>query len=337
MAIISNLIPNPSFEFASLSGWVSGFGALARQSAFPLDGRVGQFYAQVTGDGSQTQVILDSSVSTRFPVTPGRWIGARIWYAHDSAASGVMLRFVWYDASGAGAGSVSTSYMPGRINAGAFHRFAAAVPAGVASVRLQIFAWSGDNAVRLPAGTRLWVDQTMLVEGDSRDEVERATDSYRDGDSPGWAWLGEPHNSVSIGPDFYAPEAELSRAGTRIEWIDLVPGFEEAVDSGTVVQVTADPARAPYVTVRPGRDSRGTLIMHFTRETGKGRPGDRAEAVHRSLATGAPHTLQLLDGHAGLGAPLQLVPVGAIRRDRQPRSDGAWTVEFDFHRTVVPA
>lgn len=61
---------------------------------------------------------------------------------------------------------------------------------------------SGYNSIRLYHGGLvgsgdLWWDDVMLVEVPS--EAEPYTGPYRDGDSPGWGWLGAPHASISVG------------------------------------------------------------------------------------------------------------------------------------------
>ncbi|MBO1770454.1 hypothetical protein [Agrococcus sp. TF02-05] len=329
MPIIRNIAPNPSIELnaAGYSLW-TGSGTLTR-IAIPADAPQGNclLRARATASQSNFGIAFDSMPLSAGPVT--------VAYRARSNQVGayVRTRFEFRDAGGSLIGAYLYAHGGTPLQVGPMNREVATVtaPAGSASMRLvaQLVASTG-FPLTVPADATLDLDAVIVA------QLPEAP-AYFDGDSPGWVWDGAPHASASLGPDgIYTPEAQLLRAGTAVDWIDLVPGYEEAAAAGTVVQVTADPARAPYVTVRPGRDARGTLTMHFVRETGKGRPGDRAEAAYRSLSSGAPHTLQMRDSHGGLGTPLQLVPAGAIRRTREARSDGAWTVEFDFHRTVVP-
>ena len=65
-----------------------------------------------------------------------------------------------------------------------------AVPANVEFVRGAAYVTASSSQ---PAGTPAWVDDYMLVEGDS-------TPAYADGSSANWLWTGTPNASTSHGP-----------------------------------------------------------------------------------------------------------------------------------------
>lgn len=311
MAIISNLLLNPSLE-TNATSWTATGSTIVRDTAFAKSGAAS---LKVTTTGAAVLEGAYSAPRTISTVAAGSKVSAGVWVR---AAAGVQLRLSLYS-TGTGAVEGATDF----TGTGDWQWVKVEGLTVAANQNPYLLV-----RTRTAAATTFHIDGAIIVAGST-------VPGSRDGDSVGWKWEGAAHASTSYGPDgVYLPEAELLLAGTRVDWLDLVPGYEEAAQAQSVVQVTAAGDR--YVTVRAARDGRGTLTMHFTQETGYGTPGQRAETLHRSLLSGAPHTLQLREHTPGLAAPVELVPVGAIRRTRLPRSAGAWTVEFDFHRQVTP-
>ena len=118
-------------------------------------------------------------------VQPGRTYTALCKLRIDAPLTGVgsnsrRLLIRW---GGAINGSVGSAQAP---NVAGVHelRVTAAVPAGVSGVMIQANQEGNGNT---------WWDDLMIVEG-------VYDGPYRDGDSPGWAWLGAPGWSQSAGP-----------------------------------------------------------------------------------------------------------------------------------------
>lgn len=314
MNIIRNLAHNPRLA-RDLAGWTVETPGYARVDGGPL----GTSWAvrALRNDTDTVSVYYTLDIDPTLPLS---------WSATVRAVGGTDLLDVyalWFTEAGLVASPISRHPLQSDVATRvAVHGLVP--PAGVRKALLVFLSRPG-QAAPAPA-----IEFSLLMPTQTP-----TAQPYLDGDAPGWAWDGAAHASPSRGPAGYRPEAELLLGGTRVDWLDLVPGYAESVQSGTVVQtVLGDPSRAPYVTVREGRDARGTLTVHFVRETGLGLPGARAERVWSSLRSGAPHTLQLRDAHAGLTGPLLLVPVGEVRRVRAERAAEAWTVSVDFHRAA---
>ena len=219
-----NLAPNPSFE--SVDGWFSSGGTPTYSTSFKdrmWGGQTsGSTIAQVDADGSNSYLTLTQNPNTRPTVTPGQWVGAAVFVAHDpSDVLGVRSDVV---CSGSATTYHASSYFePSPFYPGRRIVYAFQVPASGTRAQLRVQMYSG-SATSIPAGRRMWVDDAVMVVADTQAEAEAAVATYFDGDTPAsgnivrrWApdgtslevetiqpptgrttiWDGEPYKSTS--------------------------------------------------------------------------------------------------------------------------------------------
>lgn len=214
------------------------------------------------------------------------------------------------------------------------------IPADATSIRFYTWLYRGfitslvtpsiGDAARL---TR-WSIAVAPTEADALDAVA----TYRDGNTPGWAWDGAPGVSTSRGPaEPYAPEAQLSGGGARAAWLDVVTELETRAEAATVVHAPLVGGIAPHYTVRAAGPRTTTLRLVFGRELADGTPAQRSRAAELALAAGGVHRIEYLVGELA-SSWLDVVPTGALVRADVPatRSRGArtvWTLEAEC--TVV--
>ena len=181
VAVITNLIANPSFENGT-SGWTpSGNITLSPQSS-------GGLYGAAFHRGNRANTSAIGIYSPVFDVdSSGTYTGrmsAR--YAVNQYAT---LRFQFYNSAGTAISApTSSSFRSLDVNSWQTLTYTVTTPAGTATARFDIVL-SGIGAA---AGDPLDIDGAMVTKGDTEY-------NYADGNTAGWVWNGTPNESSSKG------------------------------------------------------------------------------------------------------------------------------------------
>lgn len=311
---VTNLVTNPSFE-TSDSPWTAfANNAVTRTNAFPLmAGRVGFWVGQSTATGAAPQIGFNSDSVT---IDPTKWYGWQFWCATDtSLPAGTVVRAqMRFPADGAAvfpfvdhpADSGQFAFYPGGFARQVLRP--EDVAPGVTSMRLQPNL-DALNPGTIPTGKRLWMDQVILVEGESEAEVEAALDAgYFDGDTPGAHWNGTPHASTSSLDYVIEP--------------DLVLDYGYARGSRNVV---LEPLGSGYPTVfqRTAQSKAGTLRLLFHGAAPARTAGDAFSSINR-FHFQAPE----------VGEDWHFIVTGAVNV-KKVEGVSYWTVDVEF-REVEP-
>jgi len=185
---VTNLIPNPSFE-SNTTGWAAswGTGGAGSLSRLTNGGVSGSSYARVTWTATPSVAWGGINGPQSFPVADGQSYYFSVW-VRPSANHPLQpfLRFNGYPTIH----DISSGVVAVGANAWTRMQVSASLSAGATTMQTNV---SRNGSGSWQAGDYLDVDAGMLTSGSSRYD-------YRDGDSPGWFWNGDPNNSSSTGP-----------------------------------------------------------------------------------------------------------------------------------------
>lgn len=186
---LTNLAPNPSAE--TNLGWHSNNGAVFPRSFDTSTARSGSqsIVAYNLSDGTALLSLYGAGAlnGNGFPITGGTYTGSAYFKA-DVASKG-RVRASYY----AGGSWQQAPLGPWFSYSGsgwqrAHHTFVVPDEATLLRMGVEVYA---DATV--PAGTKAWTDDMLVTEGAQLYE-------YGDGDAADWVWNGDPHKSVSRGP-----------------------------------------------------------------------------------------------------------------------------------------
>lgn len=173
-----NRITNPSFELGT-AGWSAASGSVI--SKVTTWANTGIASMLVVNSGSQT---AGGATFTSFPVITGRtYAGTIAFNITSSLSNGVRISIGWYDLSNA---LLSTS--TGLFSTGTGLKnpsLVAIAPANAQTGRLVI------ETTGTSGSFSFMVDSAIVVE-------DTAIPQYFDGDTPGYRWSRDPHNSSSV-------------------------------------------------------------------------------------------------------------------------------------------
>jgi len=190
-ALITNMIPNPSFETAGYTGWIGSAASLATS---PLNATSGATSLRATnsGTGSTGDARLSTGSLTSFAadMEAGKTytMSARVTIPVSptggyTRAPGILL---WYSTNG----TSWTNEVPGPkapIAAGAYTvSYTFTLPSNATGALL------GLGAASSTASQQFFYDSIILTEGST-------VYNFADGSTPGWIWTGTVGNSVSRG------------------------------------------------------------------------------------------------------------------------------------------
>lgn len=191
---VTNLAENPSFE-SSTSGWGSFFAAggwAGTTSHNEIGAAEGRYYRRITLTATGSGSINIGHVSQfGAPKAAGDAFSEGAWVRSSGSSLVNSVLFAWRTSP--------TSYLANPPAPGAF-------PSGNWQYLTIANATNSDPSVtfagpqiHLGSSSDLGVGDTFDIDGIMFTKTPVAY-PYRDGNSPGWFWNGEPNNSTSTGP-----------------------------------------------------------------------------------------------------------------------------------------
>ncbi len=214
-----NLVTNPSFETGTHgwtalgTGWKNG--GVNRASRSDTPNQHGSYMGTLVADGTTSRITIMTSATT--PLAPGKWVGVSCWAGTFGDGARVMLELslVGTTTEYRNAGIVASP-----MTAGGFHQVVHQADADTTGWRVGVAMFGPADGSNLGDNYSLWVDQVMVIIGDSQAEVEAAlATGYADGDTPGWKWDGTPHASTSRMADAISNEVYRSYDGENWELV----------------------------------------------------------------------------------------------------------------------
>ena len=191
-AVITNMIPNPSFETTGYTGWIGSAASLATSPLNPTSG-TNSLRATNSGTGSTGDARLSTGSLTSFAagMEAGKTytMSAKVTIpvaptGGYSRAPGILL---WYSTNG----TSWTNEVPGPkapVAAGSYTvSYTFTLPSNATGALLGLGASSST------ANQQFYYDSIILTEGST-------VYNFADGSTPGWVWTGTVGNSISRGP-----------------------------------------------------------------------------------------------------------------------------------------
>lgn len=188
--VITNLIPNSSFEIGS-TGWIASGSLIAASTTSPTSG-TGSLRVQNTGTGNTGDARLNGGSPTIMVagMEPGKTYTATARVTLPAANTGGLGRapgiMIFYSTNGS---TWNESFGPKSPAAAGTYTvsYTFTLPANTTGTLF------GLGAASTTANQFVYYDSVMLTEGST-------ASTYADGYTPGWVWTGAVGNSASRGP-----------------------------------------------------------------------------------------------------------------------------------------
>jgi hypothetical protein len=182
---LRNMIPNPSYETGGAGLYANTSGVVLTRDNTTAAPGAGAWSYRVTNDANLCAVGYNANVR----VKQGDVVTVSVWVKKDAQGTGININAQeWTEVPQTFIRSNPKAYTAGQITAGQWQRLsitATMQAANVAYLRLVVQA-----AMSEPYN----MDAHMTVRGAPQNPYP-----YRDGDSPGWRWIGTAHASESVG------------------------------------------------------------------------------------------------------------------------------------------
>lgn len=197
--VVTNLVFNPKLG-NSMSMWHASAPGLAGSASRQTVGGPSEtpfffrFSSSTTPTGSPLSIYPTNGGTVAFPVTVGSTYTISAFLRTSctlTGSSGVRVDAIWYSSNGSSDGTTTApANTPNSANNWQRVSQTVTAPAGAAYI-LPAINFSGETSC--PSTSTYDATAVMVTPGST-------LYNYADGDSPGWAWTGDPNSSTSTGP-----------------------------------------------------------------------------------------------------------------------------------------